>query len=60
MDKLNNYIPVPIVLPQPKIVKLPCSTPACNEINKKFEASMKQSQSQPTSQNNSQQNHLKG
>ncbi len=55
MDKLNNYIPVPILIPQPTIIKRPCLTAACLEKNKKFELSMKQSQSQPTLQNNSQQ-----
>lgn len=56
MDKINNYIPVPINIPQPVIVNRPCLTPACLEMRKKFEASMKQSQSQPILQNNSQQN----
>jgi hypothetical protein len=54
MDKLNNYIPVPVILPQPKIEKQPCLTPACMEINKKFEASMKQLQSQPILHNTKQ------
>jgi hypothetical protein len=55
MDKLNNYIPVP--LPQPLIVKLPCSTPACAEVNRKYEEAIKkQPQSQPTSHSNFQQN----
>ena len=49
MDKINNYVPIPMVLPQPTIVKTPCLTPACMEINKKFQASMKQLQSQPIS-----------
>ena len=55
MDKLNTYIPVPINIPPLKIEKQPCLTPACLEINKKFEASMKQQQSQSTLHNNSQQ-----
>lgn len=59
MDKLNNYIPVPLDIPIPVIVKAPCLTPACIEINKKFEASMKQLQSQPISQNKLEQNQLK-
>ena len=59
MDKLNNYIPVLRDTPIPIIVKPPCLTPACIEINKKFEESMKQLQSQPISQNKQEQNQLK-
>ena len=59
MDKLNNYIPVPIITPQPTIIKTPCLTPACAEKRRVYEASMKQPQSLPTLHNNLQQNQLK-
>ena len=49
MDKLNNYIPVPMPIP-PLPPKQPCLNPACLEINKKFEEAIKkQSQPQPIS-----------
>lgn len=42
MDKLNNYIPVPIKIPEP--VKAPCLTPACKEINRLYEEGIRKRQ----------------
>jgi hypothetical protein len=55
MDKLNNYIPVPMPIPQ--IPKQPCLTPACLEQNKRYEEAIKkQLQSPPISNSTKQQN----
>jgi len=53
MDKLNDYIPKP--MPVPEFKKEPCITPACKEINEIYEKSMKQQPDQPISNYNSQQ-----
>jgi hypothetical protein len=53
MDKINSYIPKPI--PLPVIEKPPCN-PACEEANRRFnESIMKQQQSPPILDSNSQQ-----
>lgn len=39
MDKINNYVPVP--MPIPTFPKPPCLTPACLELNKKYEEAIK-------------------